>query len=83
MIEKSIYLKNGQDVEKLVEIVSRYPYDMDLSVGKFMVDAKSILGVLEIGVGRDLKLCINADNADELILEIDTLIIKSPDKDRK
>lgn len=83
MIEKSIYLKNGQDVEKLVEIVSRYPYDMDLSVGKFMVDAKSILGVLEICVGRDLKLCINADNADELILEIDTLIIKSPDKDRK
>lgn len=83
MIEKSIYLKNGQDVEKLVEIVSRYPYDMDLSVGNFMVDAKSILGVLEIGVGRDLKLCINADNADELIQEIDTLIIKSLDKDRK
>ena len=64
MIEKYIFLKTEQDAVRLNGIVTKYPYDID------MVDAKSILGVLGVGVGNKTKLCINTDEAEQLLEEI-------------
>lgn len=57
MIEKYIFLKTEQDAVRLNGIVTKYPYDIDMVHGKYVVDAKSILGVLGVGVGNKTKLC--------------------------
>ena len=33
-------------LKNFVSLVNRYPYDMDLRSGRYVVDAKSILGIL-------------------------------------
>lgn len=70
MIEKYIFLKTEQDAVRLNGIVTKYPYDIDMVHGKYVVDAKSILGVLGVGVGNKTKLCINTEEAEQLLEEI-------------
>lgn len=70
MIEVMIFLKTEQDAVGLTGIVSKYPYDIDLVLGRYVIDAKSILGILGMGIGKKSKLCINAEDADALIQEL-------------
>ena len=43
-----IKLSSIEDVRKFVDIVSKYDIDIDLSSGRYIVDAKSIMGIAEI-----------------------------------
>ena len=43
-------------VKNFVSLVNRYPYDMDLRSGRYVVDAKSILGVCALGTKKALEL---------------------------
>ena len=45
---------------------SRQPYSVDLSRGIYNVDAKSILGVLALGLGQTIRMEIHADENDHL-----------------
>ena len=40
------------NVKNFVSLVNRYPYDMDLRSGRYVVDAKSILGIFSIDLCR-------------------------------
>ena len=45
----TIKLSLAENVKSFVNIVNRYPYDVDLRAGRHVVDAKSILGHLQSG----------------------------------
>ena len=47
MKNMNIYLNTPEDAINFVSTVSKVPYEADLSYGHCMVDAKSILGVLD------------------------------------
>lgn len=51
MIAK-VKLGNIVNVKNLVSAVSLVPYEVDLQVGSFVVNAKSILGVLGLPIGE-------------------------------
>lgn len=70
MIEVDVLLKSEQDAVRFNGIVTKYPYDVDMALGHYIIDAKSILGVLGMGVGKKTKLRMNTDNADDLIKEL-------------
>lgn len=70
MIEVTIFLKTVQSAVELSGILSKYPYDIDMVRSRDVIDAKSLLGVLGLGVGRETKLQINTEEADELIQEL-------------
>lgn len=59
-----------ENVNKFVNIVSRYPYDMDLRVGRHVVDAKSILGIFSLDLTRPVNLDIYSDDCADLLEEI-------------
>lgn len=67
MIDTCVKLKNMNDAIKFVNEVNKYPYDADLERGSFMIDAKSLLGVIGMGIGQDMNLKIYADKADEML----------------
>jgi len=67
-------------VKNFVSVVNRYPYDMDLRSGRFVVDAKSILGIFSIDLSRPIRLDIYSDDCDELIKELEGYIIKDDEK---
>ena len=48
-----IKLSFAEEVKTFVNIVNRYPFDMDLRAGRHVVDAKSILGIFSLEVYAD------------------------------
>ena len=48
----SILLKEAQNIKSLVSIINKYPYDIDLRSGRYVVDAKSILGIFSLDLSK-------------------------------
>ena len=65
-----IRLSLVENVNKFVNTVSRYPFEMDLRAGRHVVDAKSILGIFSLDLSRPITLDIYSDDCAELIDEI-------------
>ena len=65
-----IRLSLVENVNKFVNIVSRYPFEMDLRAGRHVVDAKSILGIFSLDLSRPITLDIYSDDCDKLLEEI-------------
>ena len=65
-----IRLSLVENVKKFVNIVGRYPFDMDLRAGRHVVDAKSILGIFSLDLSKPITLEIYSDDSGELLEEI-------------
>lgn len=75
MIRKKILLNTIEKVKDFSAIVPKYDYDMDLATGRYVIDAKSILGIFSLNLFNELTLTIHADNADDLLKEIEKYIV--------
>ena len=62
-----ISLQMAQNVKEFVRIVQDYPYEIDLKSDKYVVDAKSILGIFSLDLSQPLTVEIHSDNCDDLI----------------
>ena len=58
------------NVKNFVSLVNRYPYDMDLRSGRYVVDAKSILGIFSLDLSRPISLEVYADDCEDLEKDI-------------
>ena len=65
-----IRLSLVENVNKFVNVVSRYPFEMDLRAGRHVVDAKSILGIFSLDLSRPITLDIYSDDCEGLLEEI-------------
>ena len=65
-------------VKKFVSLVNRYPYDIDLKSGRYVVDAKSILGIFSIDLSRPIRMDIYSDDCADLIEALADYIVKEP-----
>ena len=63
-------------VKNFVSLVNRYPYDMDLRSGRYVVDAKSILGIFSIDLSRPIRMDIYSDDCADLLAELEEYIVK-------
>ena len=65
-----IRLSLVENVNNFVNIVTRYPYEMDLRAGRHVVDAKSILGIFSLDLSRPIALEVYSDDCDDLLEQI-------------
>ncbi len=70
-----IKLSSIEDVRNFVNIVSKYDMDIDLVSGRYVVDAKSIMGIFSLDLMKPIKLTAHSENADALLEEIKPYII--------
>ena len=75
MKELNIKLSTIDDVKSFVNAVTRFSGDADLSSGRYVVDAKSIMGIFSLDLANPIKLTIVDGNADELIADIKAFIV--------
>ena len=66
----------AENVKQFVNTVSKYPYELDLRSGRFLIDAKSLLGIFSLDLSKPLILEIHNDNCDELLSDLKPFIIK-------
>ena len=71
----SIKLSLAENVKSFVNIVNRYPYDIDLRSGRHVVDAKSIMGIYSLNLSKPVTLEVYDDKCDDLMDEIKPFII--------
>ena len=62
-----ISLQIAQNVKDFVKVVQDYPYEIDLKSDKYVVDAKSILGIFSLDLSKPLNVEIHSDDCDDLI----------------
>ena len=62
-----ISLQMAQNVKEFVKIVQDYPYEIDLKSDKYVVDAKSILGIFSLDLSKPLVVEIHSDNCEDLV----------------
>lgn len=71
-----IKLSSIQDVRDFVETVTRYDMEIDLSSGRYIVDAKSIMGIFSLDLMNPIKLTAYSDNTDKLFKELERFMVK-------
>ncbi|MBO7662204.1 MAG: HPr family phosphocarrier protein [Clostridia bacterium] len=70
-----IRLSLVENVNRFVNIVARYPYEMDLRAGRHVVDAKSILGIFSLDLSKPIAMEIYSEDCDELLKEIEPFVV--------
>ena len=66
----NIKLSLAENVKTFVNMVNRYPYDMDLRAGRHVVDAKSILGIFSLDLSKPITLEVYSDHCEDLMNDI-------------
>ena len=52
----NILLKSINDVKDFVNIVNNYEFDVDMTSGRYVVDAKSIMGIFSLDLSKPIKV---------------------------
>lgn len=70
MKKTTIMLKSIEDVKNLVNLTARFPFDIDLCSHRYVVDGKSIMGVLSLDHSKPIEVTIHSDDCAELLEEL-------------
>lgn len=72
----NLLLSSINDVKDFVNIVSKYDFDVDLTSGRYIVDAKSIMGIFSLDLSKPIKVEVHDDNCGEFLNEVEKFIVK-------
>ena len=59
-----ISLNSIDKVKSFVNEITKYDYDFDLVSGRYVIDAKSIMGIFSLDLSKPIDLNIHAENQD-------------------
>ena len=73
----SISLKSIDKVKAFVNDISKYDFDFDLVSGRYVIDAKSIMGIFSLDLSKPINLNVHAEgsNLDEVLKVLAPYII--------
>ena len=67
MKSMQISLQMASQVKSFVSIVQNYDFDIELRSERYVVDAKSLLGIFSLDLSKPVTVEIHSDNCDDLI----------------
>lgn len=70
MTNLTVLLKSINDVKNFVRIANDFRYDVDLVSGRYVVDAKSIMGIFSLDLSSPILVNIHSDDCQDLIDEL-------------
>ena len=57
-----ISLNSIDKVKSFVNDISKYNFDFDLVSGRYVIDAKSIMGIFSLDLSKPIELNVHAEN---------------------
>ena len=66
----NIVLNSIVDVKNFVNIVNKYDFEVDLTSGRYVVDAKSIMGIFSLDLGKPIQVEIHTDSPEAICAEL-------------
>lgn len=64
-----ICLNSIDKVKSFVNEITKFDYDFDLVSGRYVIDAKSIMGIFSLDLSKPIDLNIHADNDVDSVVE--------------
>ncbi|MCI9175430.1 MAG: HPr family phosphocarrier protein [Lachnospiraceae bacterium] len=64
-----ISLNSIDKVKSFVNAITQFDYDFDLISGRYVIDAKSIMGIFSLDLSKPIDLAIHVENDIDEILE--------------
>ena len=72
-----ICLNSIDKVKAFVNDITKFDSDFDLVSGRYVIDAKSIMGIFSLDLSKDIDLNIHAeDNIDDVIAVLKPYIVE-------
>ena len=65
-----ISLNSIDKVKAFVNEITKFDYDFDLVSGRYVIDAKSIMGIFSLDLSKPIELNIHSENNADEILEV-------------
>lgn len=65
-----ICLNSIDKVKAFVNDITKFDSDFDLVSGRYVIDAKSIMGIFSLDLSKDIDLSIHAEDDVDAILEV-------------
>ncbi len=70
MKSMQISLQMASQVKSFVNIVQNYTFDIELHSERYIVDAKSLLGIFSLDLSKPVTVEIHSDDCDGLLDEL-------------
>lgn len=65
-----ISLNSIDKVKTFVNEITKFDYDFDLVSGRYVIDAKSIMGIFSLDLSKPIDLNIHAEDNVDAVLEV-------------
>ena len=75
MKEATILLQSIEDVKEFNRLVAVYEGDVDLVSGRYVIDAKSIMGIFSLDLSKPIKVEVFTENPGAFMEEMKPFII--------
>ena len=66
----TVCLNSINDVKNFVNIVTKYDFEIDMTSGRYVVDAKSIMGIFSLDLSKPIAVEVHSDDCDALLAEL-------------
>jgi len=77
MTTVSISLTDIDKIKQFVNDVTKFDYDFDLVSGRYVIDAKSIMGIFSLDLSKPIELNIHTEeNIEEILKALDPYLVK-------
>ncbi len=71
----NILLNSINDVKNFVNIVNKYDFDIDLISDRYVVDAKSIMGIFSLDLTKKITVEAHTEDADAFEKELSPYLV--------
>lgn len=65
--ELRISLNEFSKIQKFNNIITNFESDIDLVRGRYVIDAKSLIGIYTLDLSKPIDVVINSDDDEEII----------------
>lgn len=76
MTKLKIKLDTINAVKEFVSLTNLCPYDIDLVSGRYVVDAKSLMGIFSLDLAKPIELEIFSDNCQDFVDKLQKFIVE-------
>ena len=76
MQEINIALRDMQAIREFVQAVVLLDYDVDLVQGRYIVDAKSIMGIFSLNLSKPIKVEVHSDDCQKFLDEVARFVVE-------
>lgn len=76
MKKTEIILAGIQDVRDFVNLVVLIDYEVDLAQGRYLIDAKSIMGIFSLDLLSPITVIAHTEYADDFFAKLERFAVK-------